>query len=191
MAGEVGSSTMPHKVNPIDFENAEGNFGLANALLAHMSQKLPVSATPAAASHPVPWRAGAERQAAGVGGAKGATRATRPGHRSRSNRLARGRDRPGPTAPHQLGAVARAGLQHRHAALPELRRRGTEDHRGINGPADGRGTRGRSATTMLWLVRRSATPGAGFAMSLQVAAAALLLGLAIYAVLAMTMPAKT
>jgi len=42
-AGEVGSSTMPHKVNPIDFENAEGNFGLANALLAHLSQKLPVS----------------------------------------------------------------------------------------------------------------------------------------------------
>jgi adenylosuccinate lyase len=42
-AGEVGSSTMPHKVNPIDFENAEGNYGLANALLAHMSQKLPVS----------------------------------------------------------------------------------------------------------------------------------------------------
>ena len=41
--GEVGSSTMPHKVNPIDFENAEGNFGLANALLAHMSHKLPVS----------------------------------------------------------------------------------------------------------------------------------------------------
>jgi adenylosuccinate lyase len=42
-AGEVGSSTMPHKVNPIDFENAEGNFGLANALLAHLSQKLPLS----------------------------------------------------------------------------------------------------------------------------------------------------
>jgi adenylosuccinate lyase len=42
-AGEVGSSTMPHKVNPIDFENAEGNFGLANALLSHMSHKLPVS----------------------------------------------------------------------------------------------------------------------------------------------------
>ncbi|MEO8278687.1 MAG: adenylosuccinate lyase [Ideonella sp.] len=42
-AGEVGSSTMPHKVNPIDFENAEGNFGLANALLAHLSQKLPIS----------------------------------------------------------------------------------------------------------------------------------------------------
>ena len=41
--GEVGSSTMPHKVNPIDFENAEGNFGLANALLLHMSHKLPVS----------------------------------------------------------------------------------------------------------------------------------------------------
>ncbi len=41
--GEVGSSTMPHKVNPIDFENAEGNFGLANALLTHMSHKLPVS----------------------------------------------------------------------------------------------------------------------------------------------------
>ncbi len=41
--GEVGSSTMPHKVNPIDFENAEGNYGLANALLAHLAQKLPVS----------------------------------------------------------------------------------------------------------------------------------------------------
>jgi adenylosuccinate lyase len=43
VAGEVGSSTMPHKVNPIDFENAEGNLGLANALLTHLSQKLPVS----------------------------------------------------------------------------------------------------------------------------------------------------
>jgi adenylosuccinate lyase len=42
-AGEVGSSTMPHKVNPIDFENAEGNFGLANAVLSHMAQKLPIS----------------------------------------------------------------------------------------------------------------------------------------------------
>ncbi len=42
-AGEVGSSTMPHKVNPIDFENAEGNLGLANALLSHMSHKLPIS----------------------------------------------------------------------------------------------------------------------------------------------------
>jgi adenylosuccinate lyase len=41
--GEVGSSTMPHKVNPIDFENSEGNLGLANALLRHMSDKLPVS----------------------------------------------------------------------------------------------------------------------------------------------------
>jgi adenylosuccinate lyase len=41
--GEIGSSTMPHKVNPIDFENAEGNLGLANALLSHLSQKLPVS----------------------------------------------------------------------------------------------------------------------------------------------------
>jgi adenylosuccinate lyase len=41
--GEVGSSAMPHKVNPIDFENAEGNFGLANALLTHLSQKLPIS----------------------------------------------------------------------------------------------------------------------------------------------------
>ncbi|MEK8026357.1 MAG: hypothetical protein RLY78_1779 [Pseudomonadota bacterium] len=41
--GEVGSSTMPHKVNPIDFENAEGNFGLASALLTHLSQKLPIS----------------------------------------------------------------------------------------------------------------------------------------------------
>ena len=42
-AGEIGSSTMPHKVNPIDFENAEGNLGLANALLRHLSEKLPVS----------------------------------------------------------------------------------------------------------------------------------------------------
>ncbi len=42
-AGEIGSSTMPHKVNPIDFENAEGNLGLANALLTHLSQKLPIS----------------------------------------------------------------------------------------------------------------------------------------------------
>ncbi len=41
--GEVGSSTMPHKVNPIDFENAEGNFGIANALLEHLSRKLPIS----------------------------------------------------------------------------------------------------------------------------------------------------
>lgn len=41
--GEIGSSTMPHKVNPIDFENSEGNIGLANALLRHMSEKLPVS----------------------------------------------------------------------------------------------------------------------------------------------------
>ena len=42
-AGEIGSSTMPHKVNPIDFENSEGNLGIANALLRHMSEKLPVS----------------------------------------------------------------------------------------------------------------------------------------------------
>ncbi|MDP3670531.1 MAG: adenylosuccinate lyase [Telluria sp.] len=42
-AGEIGSSTMPHKVNPIDFENSEGNLGLANAVLGHMAQKLPVS----------------------------------------------------------------------------------------------------------------------------------------------------
>lgn len=41
--GEIGSSTMPHKVNPIDFENAEGNYGLANALLTHLAQKLPIS----------------------------------------------------------------------------------------------------------------------------------------------------
>ena len=43
VAGEVGSSTMPHKVNPIDFENAEGNFGVANALLGHLARKLPIS----------------------------------------------------------------------------------------------------------------------------------------------------
>jgi adenylosuccinate lyase len=42
-AGEVGSSAMPHKVNPIDFENSEGNLGMANAILAHLAQKLPVS----------------------------------------------------------------------------------------------------------------------------------------------------
>lgn len=43
VAGEVGSSTMPHKVNPIDFENAEGNLGLANAILQHLAEKLPIS----------------------------------------------------------------------------------------------------------------------------------------------------
>jgi len=43
IAGEVGSSTMPHKVNPIDFENSEGNLGLANAILTHLAQKLPIS----------------------------------------------------------------------------------------------------------------------------------------------------
>jgi adenylosuccinate lyase len=43
VAGEVGSSTMPHKVNPIDFENAEGNLGIANAVLTHLAQKLPIS----------------------------------------------------------------------------------------------------------------------------------------------------
>ena len=43
IAGEVGSSTMPHKVNPIDFENSEGNLGLANAVLGHMADKLPIS----------------------------------------------------------------------------------------------------------------------------------------------------
>ena len=42
-AGEVGSSAMPHKVNPIDFENAEGNLGLANAILTHLAEKLPIS----------------------------------------------------------------------------------------------------------------------------------------------------
>ncbi|MCK5838904.1 MAG: adenylosuccinate lyase, partial [Bacteroidales bacterium] len=41
--GEVGSSAMPHKVNPIDFENSEGNFGIANALFEHLSAKLPIS----------------------------------------------------------------------------------------------------------------------------------------------------
>ncbi|KAA3627343.1 MAG: adenylosuccinate lyase [Proteobacteria bacterium] len=43
VAGEVGSSTMPHKVNPIDFENAEGNLGMANAILGHLAEKLPIS----------------------------------------------------------------------------------------------------------------------------------------------------
>ena len=42
-AGEIGSSTMPHKVNPIDFENSEGNLGVANSLLKHMAEKLPIS----------------------------------------------------------------------------------------------------------------------------------------------------
>src|SRR5690606_22129822 len=41
--GEIGSSTMPHKVNPIDFENSEGNLGLANAVMRHLSEKLPIS----------------------------------------------------------------------------------------------------------------------------------------------------
>merc|ERR1712046_26044 len=43
VAGEIGSSAMPHKVNPIDFENAEGNLGIANAIFEHLSQKLPIS----------------------------------------------------------------------------------------------------------------------------------------------------
>merc|ERR1719226_91124 len=43
VAGEVGSSAMPHKVNPIDFENSEGNLGIANAILKYLSQKLPIS----------------------------------------------------------------------------------------------------------------------------------------------------
>ena len=43
VAGEVGSSTMPHKVNPIDFENSEGNLGIANAVMAHLAEKLPIS----------------------------------------------------------------------------------------------------------------------------------------------------
>ena len=43
IAGEVGSSTMPHKVNPIDFENSEGNLGIANAIMGHLAQKLPIS----------------------------------------------------------------------------------------------------------------------------------------------------
>ena len=43
VAGEIGSSTMPHKVNPIDFENAEGNLGIANALFDHLAMKLPIS----------------------------------------------------------------------------------------------------------------------------------------------------
>lgn len=43
ISGEVGSSTMPHKVNPIDFENSEGNIGIANALFAHLAEKLPIS----------------------------------------------------------------------------------------------------------------------------------------------------
>eukprot|EP00271_Cylindrocystis_brebissonii_P021904 TRINITY_DN8159_c0_g1_i1.p1 TRINITY_DN8159_c0_g1~~TRINITY_DN8159_c0_g1_i1.p1 ORF type:complete len:217 (+),score=52.91 TRINITY_DN8159_c0_g1_i1:349-999(+) len=43
VAGEVGSSTMPHKVNPIDFENSEGNLGMANAIMGHLGEKLPIS----------------------------------------------------------------------------------------------------------------------------------------------------
>ena len=43
VAGEIGSSTMPHKVNPIDFENSEGNLGLANAIFSHLATKLPIS----------------------------------------------------------------------------------------------------------------------------------------------------
>jgi len=43
VAGEIGSSTMPHKINPIDFENAEGNLGMSTALFTHFAQKLPIS----------------------------------------------------------------------------------------------------------------------------------------------------
>ncbi len=57
VAGEVGSSTMPHKVNPIDFENAEGNLGVANALIDHLAGKLPVSRWQRQRSpHPRFWR---------------------------------------------------------------------------------------------------------------------------------------
>ena len=50
-AGEIGSSTMPHKVNPIDFENSEGNLGIANGVLSHLSTKLPVSRFQVKTSH--------------------------------------------------------------------------------------------------------------------------------------------
>ncbi|MCX2956478.1 MAG: lyase family protein, partial [Candidatus Regiella insecticola] len=43
IAGEIGSSTMPHKINPIDFENSEGNLGIANTILHHLARKLPLS----------------------------------------------------------------------------------------------------------------------------------------------------
>ena len=51
IAGEVGSSTMPHKVNPIDFENAEGNLGIANAIFGHLAAKLPISRWPVSYTH--------------------------------------------------------------------------------------------------------------------------------------------
>ena len=61
VAGEIGSSTMPHKVNPIDFENAEGNLGLANSIFRHLAEKLPVSRWQTAISPTAPvsrvWRA--------------------------------------------------------------------------------------------------------------------------------------
>ena len=96
-------------------------------------------AAAAAASHPVPWGAGTQRQAAVMGRAAG-TRGARAGQRRRHGQQRRGRggSGPGPAAPHRLGAAAQAGLVHRPAALPELRRRGTEDHRGHPGAAGDR-----------------------------------------------------
>ena len=86
-------------------------------------------AAAAAAPDQVPWRSGTQRQAAGAGGTSGVSAAGR-GQRSRCRHRMRGRAHPIPVGPHQLGPAAQAGVRHRHAHLPELRRRGAEDHRG-------------------------------------------------------------
>ena len=95
-------------------------------------------AAAAVASDPVPRRAGTQREAAGTSGAARAARAGASGHRGSSRRRVRSRDGPGPAESHRLGAVAQARLRHRHAALPTLRRRGAEDHRGHPGAAGDR-----------------------------------------------------
>ena len=79
MKGEVGSSTMPHKVNPIDFENAEGNLGLANAILEHLAAKLPVSRWQARDPPPSP---GQQRAHSGPRRRHTVLWSTTPSHRS-------------------------------------------------------------------------------------------------------------
>jgi len=137
-AGEIGSSTMPHKVNPIDFENAEGNLGLANALLRHLSEKLPIG----------PEQARTQRGGAGgrprrlVGGAR---RAHPDGHaplrcagrlrkaqgsRPRQDRHGRGTARADPLARHSRGREGAAARAHARALRGQGGRAGAAGLRG-------------------------------------------------------------
>ena len=101
-AGEVGSSTMPHKVNPIDFENAEGNFGIANALLAHLSREAAGVALPARPDRQHGAAQHGRRARPRGAGARLARRAAWP-----SSSVDRGGDRRRPRR--RLGGARRAG----------------------------------------------------------------------------------